>query len=222
MTTTGVVFPLMTVRCWSVTRFSFFIQSGSLKFKICTLPPPSSVTLLPPSMTVLVLMGRFMVLVTGIVTGAAPQLNVMMPPFFTAALSASKVQVPAVPVPITAVGFDTSAGCAPAGSEAVQWVGIVDPLAPPVPPALPPTPVLAPPVLDTMPPVPDGVPPVPATAPPLPVMAPPVPTLPPSPAWLASAAPVLVDEEHALIANRQAPASQKPLENRPWVKSTEP
>src|ERR1039457_1493168 len=137
MTTTGVVFPLMTVRCWSVTRFSFFIQSGSLKFKICTLPPPSSVTLLPPSMTVLVLMGRFMVLVTGIVTGAAPQLNVMMPPFFTAALSASKVQVPAVPVPITAVGFDTSAGCAPAGSEAVQWVGIVDPLAPPVPSARP-------------------------------------------------------------------------------------
>src|SRR6185369_7111661 len=102
----------------------------------------------PPSMTVLVAVGRFMVAVTGIVTGAGPQLNVMTPPRPTAALSAANVQLAAVPVPITAVGRDTSAGCAPAGSGLVQWVGITRPLPPPVPvPPVPAPPVpLAPPV----------------------------------------------------------------------------
>ncbi len=55
-------------------------------------------------MTVFLLIGKFMVDVTARVTGAAPQLNVMTPPFSTAALSAAKVQLAGVPVPTTAVG----------------------------------------------------------------------------------------------------------------------
>src|SRR5581483_9657737 len=125
------------------------------KRRICTAFWPSSVIRLPPSMTVLVAVGRFMVAVTGMVTGAGPQLNVMTPPRPTAALSAANVQLAAVPVPITAVGRDTSAGCAPAGSPLLQWVGITRPLLPPVP--------LAPPV--PAPPVPLAPPvPVPAAA----------------------------------------------------------
>ena len=54
-------------------------SSALLKLRICTAPPPSSVILSPPSMTVFLLVGRFSVAVTAIVTGAAPQLKVMMP-----------------------------------------------------------------------------------------------------------------------------------------------
>src|SRR5690349_6005606 len=85
---------------------------------------PSSVTRPPPSMTVLTLVGRFRVAVTGIVTAALPQLNVMMPPRVTAVCSAANVQLAAVPVPTTVVGLDTSTACAPAGSALLQCVEI--------------------------------------------------------------------------------------------------
>src|SRR5271165_5823137 len=50
------------------------------------------------------------------VTGAEPQSKVMMPPFFTAASSAAKVQLAAVPVPTTVVGFEVSTGLPSAGT----------------------------------------------------------------------------------------------------------
>jgi hypothetical protein len=68
--------------------------------------------------------GTFIVAVTGIVTGAQPQLNVMTPPFATAASSAANVQLPAVPSPTTVVGFETSAGWPPAGTPAVHAPGL--------------------------------------------------------------------------------------------------
>jgi len=77
---------------------------------IWTALPPSSVTVLPPSMTVLRSFGIASVAVTLIVAGSLPQLKVMTPPFATAALSASNVQLAAVPLPTTVVGLDTSAG----------------------------------------------------------------------------------------------------------------
>src|SRR5882762_1582216 len=83
---------------------------------ICTAPPPSSVIFLPPSMTVFLLMGRFSVAVTGIVTAPPPQLKVMTPPFVAAACSRLNVQLAAVPVPTAVVGTDTSAGCPRAGT----------------------------------------------------------------------------------------------------------
>jgi hypothetical protein len=61
------------------------------------------------------LIGRFIVAVIGMVTGAHPQLNVMTPPLVTAALSALKVQLAEVPLPTTVVGLDTSAACPAAG-----------------------------------------------------------------------------------------------------------
>src|SRR4051812_32674736 len=81
---------------------------------------PSRVTLLPPSMTVLTLVGRFMVAVIGMVTGEAPQLNVMTPPRVTAVFRAAKLQLAALPVPTTVVGCETSTGCALDGSGELQ------------------------------------------------------------------------------------------------------
>src|SRR5919107_1732337 len=116
-----------------------------------TAPPPSSVILRPPSMTVFLVEGTFNVAVTGMVTGFAPQLNVMMPPAVTAACRALNVQLAAVPVPTTVVGFEVLTACAfvgtpaahePFGLPAVQGL-----------PALPPEPV-----------VPAGPPPVPPAA----------------------------------------------------------
>ena len=59
--------------------------------------------------TVFLVLGMFSVAVTGIVTGLAPQLNVMMPPAVAAACSAANVQLAALPVPTTAVGLATLA-----------------------------------------------------------------------------------------------------------------
>src|SRR5450631_2892844 len=125
-------------------------------------------------MTVFLVVGRFMVAVIGMVTAPPPQLKVMTPPFPTAVLSAVNVQLAAVPVPITLVGLDTSAGCPLAGTPALH-----DPFGLPAWPAPPPVPVV--------PPVP-GVPPVPVV-PPLawpaaPPLDPPLPVVPPL-AWPA-------------------------------------
>jgi hypothetical protein len=83
-------------------------------------PPPLNVTLLPPSITSLVPLSlkTFAVKVRTMVTGSAPQLNVMMPPFATAATNASPVQFAGVPVPMTVVGDDTSSACPSAGMTA--------------------------------------------------------------------------------------------------------
>src|ERR1700739_620264 len=57
------------------------------------LPPPLSVTLPPPSITVLrCVFTTFAVAVILIVTGFGPQLNVMMPPSATARTTAADVQ----------------------------------------------------------------------------------------------------------------------------------
>jgi hypothetical protein len=53
------------------------------------------------------------------VTGSGPQLNVMTPPFATAATTASPVQVAAAPVPMTVVGFDASSACPAGGTGAL-------------------------------------------------------------------------------------------------------
>ena len=107
------------------------------------------------------------------VTGSLPQLKVMTPPLPTAVLSALKVQLAAVPVPITEVGVETSAGWPLVGTPAVH-----DPLGfPAIPGRLPPVPVVL------LPPVPvELLPPVPVELrPPVPVeLLPPVPVLPAS------------------------------------------
>src|SRR6187455_1175087 len=113
-----------------------------------TAPPPSRVILRPPSMTVFLVDGTFSVAVTGIVTGFAPQLNVMVPPAVTAACSALNVQLAAVPVPTTVVGLEVLTACAlvgtpaahdPFGLPAVHGLPALPP-APVVPAALPPVP----------------------------------------------------------------------------------
>ncbi len=87
--------------------------------------------------------------VTGIATGAEPQLNVMMPPALTAALSAvnalALVQLADVPLPMTAVGVDTSTSCPPVGTPVEQVLletgppsgALPDPLPLPLPEELP-------------------------------------------------------------------------------------
>lgn len=65
--------------------------------------------------------------VTGIVTGFVPQLNVIIPPAAIAVFKAAKVQLAAVPFPITFVGFETLTGWAPAGSALLHEVGMVVP-----------------------------------------------------------------------------------------------
>jgi len=68
------------------------------------------VTSLPPSIVVSFETGTSAV--TVIVTGADPQSNVTTPPPATAAASDFSVQLAAVPVPTTAVGFETSTALA--------------------------------------------------------------------------------------------------------------
>ncbi len=70
-----------------------------------TAPPPSIVTVLPPSMTVSIVVGSSIVFVTVIVAGAEPQSNVTMPPAVSAADSFASVHDAAVPVPTTVVGL---------------------------------------------------------------------------------------------------------------------
>ena len=60
-------------------------------------------------MTVSRLAGIFSVAVTGMVTGLAPQLNVMIPPVAIALLSCANVQLAGVPVPTTVVGAEVLA-----------------------------------------------------------------------------------------------------------------
>ena len=48
-------------------------------------------------------------------TGSGPQSKVMMPPWATASMNASEVQLAGVPVPTTVVGLDTSSRPAPDG-----------------------------------------------------------------------------------------------------------
>src|SRR5882672_10173355 len=66
-------------------------------------------------MTVFLLVGTFSVAVTGIVTAPLPQLKVMIPPAVTAVRSEANVQLAAVPVPTTVVGFEVPAGTPLAG-----------------------------------------------------------------------------------------------------------
>src|SRR5436190_22796148 len=101
-------------------------------------------------MTVSLSIGTSIVAVMGIVTEPPPQSNVTMPPFETAALSASNVQLAAVPVPTTVAGFDVSAGCPPAGTPAAHDVSGLPafhgpPLVVPPEPPLPEPPVEPPP-----------------------------------------------------------------------------
>ena len=65
----GVALPFTSVRCCNVTTVSSAWKFALWKLRICTAFPPSSVTLFPPSMTVLTLMGRFSVAVTAMRDG---------------------------------------------------------------------------------------------------------------------------------------------------------
>src|SRR6478752_2984150 len=143
---------------------------------IWTAPPPSSVIFRLPSMTVFLLDGTFSVAVTGIVTGAAPQLKVMRPPAVTAACSAANVQLAAVPVPTIRSGWEMVTDCSFVGMPALQdpfGLPAVHGGAPPLPPEPEPGAPLPPP--EPEPPVPPLLPPVP-TDPPVPV---PLPAIPP-------------------------------------------
>jgi len=116
----GVVFPPVIGMCCKVTRVSLFCQLPLLKFRICTVPPPSRVMRFPPSMTVSLSVWRFSVEVTRMVAGALPHLNVMMPALATADCSALNVQLAAVPVPTTVVGLEVLAACPSAGTPVLH------------------------------------------------------------------------------------------------------
>jgi hypothetical protein len=66
------------------------------------------------------MIGSWSVAVTAIVTGSAPQSNVITPPLLTALASAANVQLSGVPVPTTVSGVDVSTGIAAAGTPARQ------------------------------------------------------------------------------------------------------
>src|SRR5688572_7490417 len=84
-------------------------------------PPPDSVTLPPPSITMSgpVSLNTFAVRSSVMVTGSGPQSNVMVPPPATAATNASDVQLSGVPVPTIVVGTDVSTAPASAGTSHV-------------------------------------------------------------------------------------------------------
>ena len=86
-------------------------------------PSPLSVTLPPPSSTTFgpLALRTFAVAVIVIVTGAGPQLNVMMPPAATAVTTAAEVQLAGVPVPMIRVGFEVSTARASAGTVALPF-----------------------------------------------------------------------------------------------------
>jgi hypothetical protein len=102
-------------------------------------------------------MGGCKVAVTGMVTGLAPQSNVMMPPLLRAACRAANVQLAAVPEPTTLVGLEVSTSWAspgrvsvvhepfgfPADGNAPESPDVV-PDDEPDPPELPDEPLLAP------------------------------------------------------------------------------
>src|SRR6185312_5650123 len=71
-------------------------------------PPPSSVTSPPPSITVSA--DTVIVCAIGIVIGAEPHENTIVPPAVAAVCSAAAVQLPGEPSPTVDVGDDTSTG----------------------------------------------------------------------------------------------------------------
>ncbi len=107
--------PLAMVKFWTVNATPSFTENTP------TLLPPLSVIRLLPSMVVSVLM--FLVLVTVIVTGSDPQLNVAVPvksaPPGRQASSADSVQVALVPAP-TMHGRWTSDARAPTATAIAQ------------------------------------------------------------------------------------------------------
>src|SRR5580692_2292623 len=115
-----------------------------------TLPPPSMVTRLPPSMTVSRVVGSSMVAVTVMVAGAAPQSKVTTPPLVSAADSRASVQDAAVPVPTTVAGWLTSAAWIGAVQTAAG--GVTSPASTSAGGALASPPVTAPPSPVTVPP----------------------------------------------------------------------
>src|SRR6185295_8881172 len=193
--------------CCSVSEWSFASQLPLSQCRMRTLSSPSSVILLPPSMTVSWSIGRSIVAVTLIVTGSSPQSKVMIPPCMTAALSLSNVQLAALPSPTTVVGLETSAGLAssgsgwehlPSGLPALATGPVLPPELPASePPLLPPSLLRSPPALDcpplpelelprpplppptfcARPPLPDVCSPAAAPPEPLLVAAPPVPLI---------------------------------------------
>src|SRR2546423_15043286 len=82
-------------------------------------PAPLRVTLPPPSSTTRELALRTLaVCFIVIVTGAAPQLNVMIPPTAIADTSSSEVQLAGVPLPMIRFGWLVSTGWPSAGTAA--------------------------------------------------------------------------------------------------------
>src|ERR1700683_1960703 len=75
-------------------------------YRIWCLPPPLSVTRLPPSRTTRWLVfTTFAVAFIVMVTGLGPQLNVITPPLATALTTAAEVQLAGVPLPMTRLGW---------------------------------------------------------------------------------------------------------------------
>src|SRR5438874_10287530 len=96
-----------------------------------TAPAPSSVTVLTPSITVSRSVGSEIVAVMVMVAGAAPQLNVTIPPAASAVASAAAVHESAAPSPTTCVGVATSAGrvgaAQSAGGGDAVWAAAIQP-----------------------------------------------------------------------------------------------
>ena len=127
----SVTFPSTRLMFCTVSRgWSYVSQcallkgiSQAFKYRMRVLPPPLSVTLPPPSITVSPSLSAPPTLlmriccVSVIVTGAAPQLKVMTPaPSGRRRRARAAVQLAAVPVPTTVVGVDTSAAWPSAGT----------------------------------------------------------------------------------------------------------
>src|SRR5687768_5112449 len=93
-------------------------------------PPPSRVTLPPPSITVLRSVGTAIGDVTRTVTGSAPQLNVTISRLATAARNAASVQLPGVPSPTLgeadAVSSATTGGVQTPATGAGEGAGAGD------------------------------------------------------------------------------------------------
>src|SRR5437764_2438841 len=82
-------------------------------------PPPLSVILPPPSMTTRALAFRTLaVWCMVMVSGAGPQLNVMIPPTAIAETSSSEVQLAGVPLPMIRLGWLMSTAWPSAGTAA--------------------------------------------------------------------------------------------------------
>ena len=95
-------------------------ESQVFWYRIRRLPPPLSVTRPPPSSTIRspVRFRIFAVAVIVMVTGAGPQLNVMIPPAATAFTTAAEVQPRGVPSPTTWSGLLVFTALASAGTTA--------------------------------------------------------------------------------------------------------